>query len=261
MSFILDQLRKSGKKRELELAMRARAGTDGGGRTGVTPVLVQDAAGARFHIRGVYLLLLLLLIVLFSALGGSLLLRGRPWRRQAPVENEAHLQSVAPSAPGSGIVSPKSPAPVERGTFLPSRSRSKADPKKAAPTTPVIARKMPDRRARVSIPPAASAPRNQPAPEGREPMAVAPPQERPGRQDDDAHRAPYLDELPDTLRRALPPIHITSHLYRGHSRLVSINGRIMSEGVSMDHGLFLEEITPEGVVLSFRGHRFRVRAD
>ena len=144
---------------------------------------------------------------------------------------------------------------------MPPRSRSKADPKRVAPATPVIARKMPDRRAGFSISPAAFAPRNQPAPEGREQVAAVPQQERPGQQDDAAHRTPYLDELPDTLRRALPPIHITSHLYRGHSRLVSINGRIMSEGVSMDHGLFLEEITPEGVILSYHGRRFRVRAD
>jgi general secretion pathway protein B len=78
---------------------------------------------------------------------------------------------------------------------------------------------------------------------------------------DDTRSAPYLSELPAQMKKALPSIHITSHLYRGNSRLVSINGRIMSQGVSMDDGLFLEEITPEGVILSFRGHRFRVRAD
>ena len=78
---------------------------------------------------------------------------------------------------------------------------------------------------------------------------------------DDAHRTPYLSELPASLKNALPPIRITSHLYRGNSRLVSINGRIMSEGVNMGDGLFLEEITPEGVIMSFRGQRFRVKAD
>jgi hypothetical protein len=29
----------------------------------------------------------------------------------------------------------------------------------------------------------------------------------------------------------------------------------------MGDGLLLDEITPEGVVLSFRGQRFRIRAD
>jgi hypothetical protein len=85
-------------------------------------------------------------------------------------------------------------------------------------------------------------------------------QEETGMQDN-AQRTPYLHELPATLRNALPPVRITSHLYRGNSRLVNINGRIMSQGVTMDDGLFLEEITQEGVILSFRGHRFRVRAE
>ena len=78
---------------------------------------------------------------------------------------------------------------------------------------------------------------------------------------EDAHSIPYLNELPASLKNALPPIRMTSHLYRGNSRLVSINGRIMSGGVNMGEGLFLEEITPEGVIMSFRGQRFRLKAD
>jgi hypothetical protein len=35
----------------------------------------------------------------------------------------------------------------------------------------------------------------------------------------------------------------------------------MSGGVNMGDGLFLEEITPEGVIMSFRGQRFRLKAD
>jgi general secretion pathway protein B len=78
---------------------------------------------------------------------------------------------------------------------------------------------------------------------------------------EDAHSIPYLNELPASLKIALPPIRMTSHLYRGNSRLVSVNGKIMSEGVSIGEGLFLDEITPEGAIMSFRGQRFRVRAD
>lgn len=69
-----------------------------------------------------------------------------------------------------------------------------------------------------------------------------------------------FSQLPLAVRKGLPEIKISSHLYRKDSRLVSINGRIMSEGYNMDDGLFLEEITPDGVILRFERHRFLVKA-
>lgn len=70
-----------------------------------------------------------------------------------------------------------------------------------------------------------------------------------------------FNQLPQSVRKSLPVIKLSSHLYRKDSRLVSINGRIMSEGYNMDDGLLLEEITPEGVILSYGKHRFLVRAE
>lgn len=70
-----------------------------------------------------------------------------------------------------------------------------------------------------------------------------------------------FSELPASVRKDLPAIKITSHLYKKESRLVSINGRIMSEGYNMDNGLYLEEITPDGVILTYRNFRFHIKAD
>jgi len=69
-----------------------------------------------------------------------------------------------------------------------------------------------------------------------------------------------INELPATVKSSLPKIRISSHLYKKDSPLVSINGRIMTEGYNVTEELYLEEITPEGVILSYRNHRFSIKA-
>jgi len=68
-----------------------------------------------------------------------------------------------------------------------------------------------------------------------------------------------ISELPESVKYSLPEIKISSHLYRKDSPLVSINGRIMTEGYNVTEELYLEEITPEGVILSYRNHRFSIK--
>ena len=48
------------------------------------------------------------------------------------------------------------------------------------------------------------------------------------------------------------------HLYSGKpkDRLVGINDRTLREGDSVEPGLVLEQITPDGMVLSYKGYRF-----
>jgi len=239
MSFILDQLKKSGKKRELELAMRSKAGTQSSATAEASRTDFQPTSSTRIHMRVIYLLLFLA-AVSFSALGGFILLRGNSGSRQAPVvSTEAQVHTA--------------------GTSVPTKPFSKAGPGKAVPD-PAVVREMPDGKVKSSKPMPTAELRNQPetAAQGQIDQPSPPEKSEP---QDDAHRTPYLNELSDSLKNALPPIRITSHLYRRDSRLVSINGKIMSEGVNMGEGLFLDEITPEGVILSFRGHRFRLRAD
>lgn len=57
----------------------------------------------------------------------------------------------------------------------------------------------------------------------------------------------------------IPDITITVHAFapeRGE-RLAGINGRLLREGEEVSPGLRLERITEEGVILNFKGHRFR----
>lgn len=74
------------------------------------------------------------------------------------------------------------------------------------------------------------------------------------------HGVVDISELPASVKSSLPKIRISSHLYKKDSPLVSINGRIMTEGYNVTDDLYLEEITPEGVILSYRNHRFSINA-
>ncbi len=69
-----------------------------------------------------------------------------------------------------------------------------------------------------------------------------------------------LMQLPSSIRKDLPEIHIAAHVYsqKPASRLVSINGRVMREGHTLPPGLKLEEITADGVIFSYEGYHFYV---
>lgn len=67
-----------------------------------------------------------------------------------------------------------------------------------------------------------------------------------------------VKELPETLRKTLPNFSISAFLYSAtpSSRMVRINGQMLREGEELSPGLQLEEITPDGVIMSCRTYRF-----
>ena len=69
-----------------------------------------------------------------------------------------------------------------------------------------------------------------------------------------------LKELPEPLRKTLPGFSITAFLYSAtpSARMVQINGLMLREGEDLSPGLRLEEITPDGVIMSCRTYRFSV---
>lgn len=69
-------------------------------------------------------------------------------------------------------------------------------------------------------------------------------------------------DMPLSIRQQLPPLAVAVHLYSAtpRDRLVSINGRTLREGDSLTPDMKLEQITPEGMVLTFRGYRFQRNA-
>ena len=68
-----------------------------------------------------------------------------------------------------------------------------------------------------------------------------------------------FSELPLAIQQELPPLSISVHAYSGKAaeRLVGINGRLLHEGDDAAPGLRLEQITPEGMILSYKGLNFR----
>ncbi|MBI4687372.1 MAG: general secretion pathway protein GspB [Nitrospirae bacterium] len=69
------------------------------------------------------------------------------------------------------------------------------------------------------------------------------------------------DELPLSLQQELPSLSIAGHIYSDNpsSRAANINGQIVREGETMSNGIKLEEITEEGIILSYKGRRFSMR--
>jgi general secretion pathway protein B len=75
-----------------------------------------------------------------------------------------------------------------------------------------------------------------------------------------ATSAPLLRELPADFRAAVPPMSLDVHVYAPNatSRFVLINMKKYHEGEQLAEGPRIEEITEEGLVLSYQGQLFRI---
>lgn len=73
---------------------------------------------------------------------------------------------------------------------------------------------------------------------------------------------PALSDLPDEVRRDIPPFTLSVHFFsEQHERsLVSLNGVNLHEGDPIAPDFKLEKITPNGVVMNFKGTRFQYGA-
>lgn len=71
---------------------------------------------------------------------------------------------------------------------------------------------------------------------------------------------PGVDQLPPAIGNQLPPLRLDLHVYatRAADRFVMVNMRRLREGDATPEGVRVEEITPAGAVMSFRGTRFRL---
>ncbi|MFA9420119.1 MAG: general secretion pathway protein GspB [Gammaproteobacteria bacterium] len=70
-----------------------------------------------------------------------------------------------------------------------------------------------------------------------------------------------ISELPGTVRKDLPTIIFSGHLYSSNpdSSFVFVDeGRPVRKGQQIVHELFLHEITPTGVIVEFRGYLIEV---
>lgn len=65
--------------------------------------------------------------------------------------------------------------------------------------------------------------------------------------------------MPASIRKTLPVMSVAVHAYSSTpgDRLVSINGRMLREGDTLAPDLKLEQISPDGMIFTYRGYRFR----
>jgi len=68
-----------------------------------------------------------------------------------------------------------------------------------------------------------------------------------------------FDELPVQIQREIPEMSVQLHAYssKPDERLVYINAIRRQEGESVMPGLRLEQITPDGMIFSYKGYRFK----
>jgi general secretion pathway protein B len=67
-------------------------------------------------------------------------------------------------------------------------------------------------------------------------------------------------ELSPAEQRSMPKITIEGHIYDADSqvRMVIINGKVRKENQFVSDGLMLQKITPDGVILDYRGKVFHL---
>lgn len=101
-----------------------------------------------------------------------------------------------------------------------------------------------------------------PVPEASE-LPYSPPSEQPAVQ----QAAPQAAAMPDadevSARGGVAALHLDLHVYvtQPQQRFIFVNSRKYKEGDTLAEGPLVEEITPDGAVLNFRGSRFKLSND
>lgn len=72
---------------------------------------------------------------------------------------------------------------------------------------------------------------------------------------------PILEQrdLPEHIQRELPPLAVGGYIYSGNKadRSVLLNKRLLREGDQVAPDLRLESLLPDGMVLNYKGYRYR----
>lgn len=227
MSYILDALRKSDQQRRL------------GGVPTLAYAQTAPIAPERSVIlqKGVPGLILIFVIGMLIA-----------WLRPPPPEPAA-ITTIATIA----AIAAKPPASPPLQAVLPLAAPAQPEPAPAeapAAAAPVPALAVPAPRRKPPVT-ARSETRNMPS------AAVA---ASPAGADAALPRKPMVSsELPSSIRKTLPVMSVAVHAYSATAgdSLVSINGRMLREGDTLAPDLKLEQITPDGMIFTYRGYRFR----
>jgi general secretion pathway protein B len=244
MSFILDALKKS------EDARLRQAG----------PSLADAPARRRRTERPWWAIAVAALLLVNMVVLGIVLARGKNGPKATAVEpaHQSTPQAQAAPSPVSTVDAGQSAGAVEPATAQPTpvvQSARAALESPAEPVTqmqPITGPSVAPAIVTAPQPTASSASPtfNSPAPAAAPVAQSPPPPQR------------SLDNLPTAnevaSRGSVPPLHLDLHVYAANSpgRFVFINNRKYQEGQTITEGPIVEEITPDGVILSSNGQRF-----
>lgn len=242
MSFILDALRKSDKKRPV----------------GSVPDLQTDHLGPPPKPRRSLTPVLMVLAVALLVNAGLLLWWWQPWRAADEPVLAAEMQdSEAGGAEVAQIVAPvPAPVPGEPAAVTAPAASVPAPPGAPPLFAPPPQAAEPVQHTVIFVDEPAEARAAAPLRQIQQPPVASPEQELELFMAD----IPLLEDLPAALRAGLPEMSFSLHYYTVNpsERLVRINGRLLREGQMLGEGLILEEITPGGAVFEHRGLLFEV---
>lgn len=228
MSYILDALKRADAERERGAVpgLYARQLTHATAKTAPNTLMRLWLAGA--------------VVVALGVMAAGLWL----WRAPTPALRQAAVEPA--------LTEPRPPAPLAQAVALPAVA-APAPPAEAAPAPrPVVPLPTPVASAAPAMPPIAlttpaALPKPSPLPVAKAsaatPAAVA-----------------LLGELPEELRRQIPPLAITGAVYSESpgQRLLLVNNQVLAQGSLAAPEVNLEEIGAKSSIFSFRGTRFRL---
>lgn len=222
MSFILDALQRADAERE-------RGAVPGLHARQVNSPYDTGRAGSR---NGWALAVAGVLALALAAMAVRIWI-GNPPTAVVPVASIPIAQAARTSAP-----TPVSPAAVAMVTTPPAVAPpvAAAQPPKPAPVAPSLSPRRPSSAAKAPASPA------------KEVVAAAVP------------TAPLLSELPEDIRRQIPPLGISGAVYSDNpaQRLLLVNGQVLGQGSLAAPEVTLVEIRASSSEFSFRGTRFRL---
>lgn len=236
MSYILEALKKLEQKRQQE---------------GTPNLLTQQGEVTRAHKKRPLWPYVTLGVVLLNSIIVLLLFWIAPWKNTG--------QSLPPQpqvARGSTLPAPATIFPEKKEQPLAANQKDvplpeKKDVTQSAPSQPpahvpgkVVVETAPPKVASVqATPPIKTSPESS----LREIKPVKP-----------SNKVVSIKELPAAIKGSLPELKMTVHSYneQPQSRFVVMNNNTVREGQLINAELKVEQITPNGVILNYQGHRF-----
>ncbi len=231
MSFILDALRKSDQQRH----------------RGAAPTLLTSPSLAAEPKQPAYWLQGLLAAVLIAA--GVAIGWLRPWQtEQSAVQLIASVSRAAPEST-QRQVAPAAPTawPETNTAQQPQKPVASAASSGAALVWPTPSPPSAETRS-TPVTAAAIQPPTLPSKKPASATVSAPEQ-----------KVIAMSELPAAIRQELPAMNVLLHQYspKPSKRFVTINNQTLQEGETIASGITLEQITPDGMTLSYKGYHFR----